>query len=361
MRNVILILTIVFSSALQAQTGEDPPEISSSEPLVVGTREAVPFAMRAGDEWTGMSIDLWNEIANEAGIEFRYVERDLDGLISGVETNDLDLAVSALTITEERERRVDFSHPYYASGLGIAVKSGAKDTPLVLVRALFSKQLLKTLGMIILVAFVVGALVWLFERRRNPDQFGGSAREGLWSGLWWSAVTMTTVGYGDKSPVTSGGRIIALVWMVAGLIAISTLTASMASALTLNELQGSIDGPEDLPGVTVGTVSGSTSNEWLTARAIRHRGFSRIEEALDELSAGELDAVVYDSPILRYMSRHRFEDLRVLDQNLGLQTYGIAFPSGSPLREPVNRKILELIEGEEFRAIRIRYLGDEEQ
>ena len=50
--------------------------------------------------------------------------------------------------------------------------------------------------------------VWLFERKANAEQFGGSPARGLGAAFWWSAVTMTTVGYGDKAPQTKGGRLV---------------------------------------------------------------------------------------------------------------------------------------------------------
>jgi polar amino acid transport system substrate-binding protein len=53
-------------------------------------------------------------------------------------------------------------------------------------------------------------LTWLFECKHNPQQFGEDATRGSWANLWWAAVTMTTVGYGDKALATVGGRIIAL-------------------------------------------------------------------------------------------------------------------------------------------------------
>ena len=75
---------------------------------------------------------------------------------------------------------------------------------------------------------VVGVVMWLGERRRNQAQFGGTAAHGIGAGLWWSAVTMTTVGYGDKAPVTILGRLLGLVWMFAAIIIISSFTAAIA-------------------------------------------------------------------------------------------------------------------------------------
>jgi ABC-type amino acid transport substrate-binding protein len=210
-----------------------------------------------------------------------------------------------------------------------------------------------------LVLFAIGLAVWWLERRRNPEQFGGSALQGVGSGFWWSAVTMTTVGYGDKAPATFGGRLVALVWMFASLILVSGFTAAIASALTLSGLEGSIRGPEDLPRVRVGSVADTTSADFLRRRGIRFIAHESPGEALSALSQGRLDAVVYDKPILRYLARTEIgPDIRMLPHTLDQQQYAIALPEGSPLREELNRALLAVIDGPDWRETLAAHLGE---
>ena len=77
-----------------------------------------------------------------------------------------------------------------------------------------------------LVAFVAALSVLNVER----GQPGGNI-ENLGDALWWAAETMTTVGYGDKYPVTAVGRIIAVGLMVCGIALLGTVTATLASWL----------------------------------------------------------------------------------------------------------------------------------
>ena len=86
--------------------------------------------------------------------------------------------------------------------------------------------------------------MWLFERKRNKEMFGQGIK-GLGAGFWWSAVTMTTVGYGDKAPVTAAGRTIGFIWMFAAILLISGLTASIASALTVSSLDSKIENADN--------------------------------------------------------------------------------------------------------------------
>ena len=113
---------------------------------------------------------------------------------------------------------------------------------------------------------------------------------------------MTTVGYGDKAPVTLGGRLVALVWMFASILLIAGFTASIASALTVRDSRASMHGPEDLPGLEVGTVPDSTSERVPRQPRIRRTLVRQsTEEALLRSSEDEVDAVVYDHPLLVYL------------------------------------------------------------
>jgi ABC-type amino acid transport substrate-binding protein len=328
--------------------------------LVVGTKEAAPFAVKTDQgNWTGISIELWQAIADELDIDYRLVEMDLDELIGGLEDGTLDASVSAITITAERESVIDFSHPYFASGLSIAVPVQGKGGLLHYVNRLFSLDLLKVLILLSFVLFVIGVVVWLFERKNNPEQFGGSAVQGIGAGFWWSAVTMTTVGYGDKAPATFAGRFIGLVWMFAGIIMISSFTAAITSELTVSQLGSSVGGPEDLPKVRVATVAGSTSELYLTDKRITSSTFNSVSECLNALKTGRTDAVVYDAPILRYLSNTEFKgDIAVLPSTFEQQYYGIALPPDSPIREKLNVALLEEISQPAWKSVLFTYLGD---
>ena len=87
--------------------------------------------------------------------------------------------------------------------------------------------------------------MWLLERKHNPH-FQGSRASGVSSGLWWAVVTMATVGYGDKVPRTGAGRLLAMLWMLASLIILTTVTAAITSSLTVGRLEAKVSGSEDL-------------------------------------------------------------------------------------------------------------------
>jgi len=77
----------------------------------------------------------------------------------------------------------------------------------------------------VVVTLLLGAwLVLLFE-----DKAKGSNIHDYPDALWWDIVTVTTVGYGDRFPVTKGGRVVAVILMLVGIGLIGVLTATVAS------------------------------------------------------------------------------------------------------------------------------------
>lgn len=97
--------------------------------LKVGTEPAFPpFEMQApdGKGLTGFDVDLFNAIGEEANLEIQFQSMPFDGLIPALQSRTIDAAISGMTITAERAQTVDFSRPYFQSGLAIAVRKDNK-------------------------------------------------------------------------------------------------------------------------------------------------------------------------------------------------------------------------------------------
>lgn len=335
------------------------PPGDSGKTLTVGTKVSPPFVMHdKSNGYTGLSIALWQRVAGKLGLKTRYVERDLAGLFTGLENGNLDVSVAALTVTEPREARVDFTYPFYSTGLAIAVPASQGGSVWSTLSRFFSWQFLTALAALAGVLLLVGVVVWAFERHRNAEEFGGGVLRGLGSGFWWAAVTMTTVGYGDKSPRTMAGRLVGLVWMFAAIIIISSFTAAIATSLTVDKLSTGIQGVHDLAHARVATVSGSAAAEALDDRGIGFRSMHSLDAALAALANGRVDAVVYDAPLLKYRIRNEFPNqVTVLDDTFERQDYAFALPQGSDLREPINRAILATLADTDWNRLVARFIG----
>lgn len=172
---------------------------------------------------------------------------------------------------------------------------------------------------------------------------------------------MTTVGYGDKAPVTLGGRLVALVWMFAAIVLISSFTATIATTLTISQLETTVQGPQDLPRVRVAALEHSVSAEYLRSRGIGFFPQEDLDTALAGVAAGQFDALVHDRPILQYLSSQNYpSQILVLPNIFERQDYGIALPEGSPLRSPINQHLLEIIAEDRWQEVLQRYLGERE-
>ena len=356
---LFLLLLCLAVSPLYAQDALPTLESTPKDTLLVGTKITAPFVMKHEDgHLYGLSLDLWSAMAEEADMPYKLIEYpDIVSLVSAVENGDINVAAAALSITEDRERRLDFTQPFYVAGLQIATRA-ENEGPLTTLKQFFSLQFWQAIGALVMVIFVFGFLMWLMERRRNAAQFGGGIR-GLGAGFWWSAVTMTTVGYGDKAPITWMGRLVAVVWMFLALIIFSGFTAAITSALTANALSSKIDGPEDLIKVRVGTVEGSNTEVYLHRRRVDPYRYATPSDALEALANEELDAVVYDGPILKYLihNNHR-GTLKLLPQQLQQFYYGIALPNGSALRDPLNVQVLEKTSSRLWKDWQFNYFGE---
>ncbi len=327
--------------------------------LQIGTKQIAPFAIKDNEgRWRGISIEFWKEIATELNVNYEFKETDLAGILAGVKNGSLDIGIAAISITPEREKILDFSHPYFTSGLGIAVSSSGQGSIIKVLTRYINTDFFILILILFSLTLVMGTLVWLLERNKNKEQFGGSWHKGIISGIWWSAVTLTTVGYGDKTPSTVAGRLVALLWMFSAIVLVSIFTASITSSLTVTELESSIKGPEDLIGAKVVTVAGSTSEKYLKEHQLVYKSVATASEGLREIALGKSEAMVYDAPVLQYLCKTEYNNkLSVLPNVFEKQYYGIVLPQNTALRKEINQAILKLLDKTESREIFNRYLG----
>ncbi len=358
---ILVLLLAPLGNARAETAAESEPRTpgAQSTELVVGTKDAAPFAMKAADgSWQGISIDLWRRIADENGWRYRFAEEQtVQDLIDGVAGGKLDVAVAALTVTAERERILDFTSAFYSTGLGIAVLEGGPPSWRPVINALTSFGFAQAVLALIALALAVGLIVWFFERRHN-EEFGGTVARGLSSSVWWTTVAMTQRGIGNFGPRTMPGRAIAMLWMVGSIIAIAVFTAGITSALTVRKLQGTVQGVTDLSEVRVGTVAGTSGEASLAQLRVRAQGFATAKEGLLALRAGEIDAFVYDKPLLAWTINHEFRNsIQLLDAIFDPQNYAFAVPPNSSLRKPIGIAVLEAQRTRWWDDTIFRYLG----
>lgn len=347
----LLAVSLLVSAVSFARTDSGNEDLAQ---LTIAAMEFPPFAMKSADgEWRGLSFDLLDRISAQLGRDYHVREyTDITALLAAISAGEVDLT-PVLAAREEVETVLDLSQPYYRSGFAIA--ASADDVGrgwLGFFRALEVRQFFTVVGGLTLLWFLAGACIWLLERRRNGRMFGGGPVKGLGQGIWWAAVTMTTVGYGDKAPVTPGGRMIAIIWMFASIVLVSTFTASISASLTAEKLIGKVRGVQDLPRVRVGTMGKSSAVDWLRGRGVSALEFATPRQGLQAVADGTVDAFVFDDAVLRNIAATEFPgQVYVLPESFEHYFVSMGLQNRSQLTESINRAILRTMATDDWNGL----------
>ena len=347
MRLFLLVLCTLVSTAAGAQ-----------EALRVGLVERPPFAMK--DEalgWSGLAVDLFRQIAEEDGLRYAIVELDGDPA-EAVAAGRVDVALPV--DAAPAGGGLVYTQPFYTSTLGLASSRGVNL--LSIADNVVSWQFLRVVLFLAAMLLVVGTIMWLVERRSNEEMFPEGTAPGVGAGFWWAGVTMTTIGYGDKTPVTLAGRVIALLWMLMAMIVTAALTATLVSAVGLGSSTTLAD---ELEGKTVGVIEGSTSKRYLEARDVRSRTFESATQGLEAIGNGT-DAFLGDEPLVRH-TVNQSSTLSFDVKGSTIDPHYIAFAvsenvraDGEPLVKRLDRAILKRLPTPAWWELTQRYVpGDD--
>ena len=316
-----------------------------SSTINVGVKPVEPFAFDEDGTLSGFSVELWKKISEECNLvsEFTPVSTVPD-LLSGIESGSFQVGIGAISITADRERRLDFSHPFFESGLQVMVVADSKGNGgLGAFGALFSNQMLKVVSVIFIAVLLVSNILWIVERRINPDSFPSGYRHGIIESIWWAISTLISGGCENKAPVGITGRLVAVTWMLGGIALTSFITATLASAMTVSNLSGGINGLSDLRGALIGTVVGSSAEAFLKKSGHKVQTFANLNEASDALVKNNVKGVVYDSPMLHYYATNNSAmGLTVVGPVFENQDYAFVFKLGNPLRKEINAALVKL-------------------
>ncbi|WP_321371693.1 glutamine ABC transporter substrate-binding protein [uncultured Desulfuromusa sp.] len=201
-------------------------------------------------EFTGFDVQLWDAIAKDLGLDYKWQTMDFNGLIPALQSKSIDAAIAGMTIKSAREEVVDFSYPYYDAGLVILVKA-------------------------------------------------------------------------DNNNIKSIG---------------------------------------DLKGKKVATKLATTSVDFLKSKGVTDlKLLPNTDNLFMELLIGGVDAVLFDSPPLMYYAKNQGQGkVKVVGPLYQGQSYGIAFPQGSTLREKVSITLLKFKENGTYDTLYKRWFGTSE-
>jgi hypothetical protein len=141
---------------------------------------------------------------------------------------------------------------------GFVVVTRSNDAPIVMYliagKLVISPHFVNFFCSLFFFILVVGHVIWIMERWTNAEIFRPWYGEGVMDGLWWAIVTQTTVGYGDKAPLTGLGMSFAVVWMLFGLIMFGVFSGQVTSFIEEEQALNNLAGAADLAGLMVGVL-----------------------------------------------------------------------------------------------------------
>ncbi|CAH0599387.1 unnamed protein product [Chrysodeixis includens] len=242
----------------------------------IGTAPAVPWTLPKLDPQTGQQmfdedgqpmyegycIDLIARLSETMSFDYEIVSprsggfgRKLpngswDGVVGDLMRGETDIAISALTMTAEREEVIDFVAPYFEqTGILIVIRKPIRKTSLFK----FMTVLRTEVWLSIVAALVLtGFMIWLLDKyspysaRNNPDAYPYPCREfTLKESFWFALTSFTPQGGGEAPKALSGRTLVAAYWLFVVLM-LATFTANLAAFLTVERMQTPVSSLEQL-------------------------------------------------------------------------------------------------------------------
>ena len=351
-----LVLVLGWPGSSRAQNAA--PE------LRVATFVLPPFVMQRGDQLTGFSIDLWEEIAKRLNVRTSYkIVPDTGSCIELVRANNADIGVSGIFFTTERDKVVDYAYPILEVGLQVMVRDEGRKAQLRPMEDLFALMFSRLAALWLVAALVIivvpAHVVWLLDRG-NEDGVSPSKNyfPGIFHSLFWAGTVLASQGM--LMPKQWLARAFGLLWIFVGVVFVALFTAQLTALLTVEQIRGAINGPGDLPEKRVGTLPTSTAAIYLRKIGADVQEFVTTDAMYQALLDGTVDAVVLGSASLNYFATHEgLGRVKMVGAEFDKNDVGFVVQLDSPLRKRVSNQLLVLHEDGSYRRIYAKWFGGE--
>lgn len=347
--------------ALARRAGSATAGGASGESLTVVTRSLDPFVRHEDGNYTGFSVELWRRVAQRLGVDYEVVQVNSQAKqIDDVQRGAADVALGGLNITSSRAGDLALSQPTFDSGLQIMVegeRTGIAGTLAQIVSSQLVSWIIWFAVIFGLILLIVGHIIWLFERDRNDD-IPRSYLRGIPESIWWAVVAITPFGAGNNTPSRNWARVFTVAWILTGYFLLAYFTASITSTMAVDEIRGDINGPQDLAGRSVAAVADTPGADYLSDRGVGPVLYDTVDETYEALRAGDVDAIVYDAPVLQhYASRSGGGELVVTGAVFQEFSYGFGAAHDGNLRDQIDVALLELVEAGVYDALYQQWFG----
>ncbi|XP_040995727.1 glutamate receptor 2.3-like [Juglans microcarpa x Juglans regia] len=312
---------------------------------------------------TGYCIDIFNAVMESLPYTVRYEFIPFakpDGRIAGTYNDLFDAVVGDTTIIANRSKYVDFTLPYTESGVSMIVplRDSRRRNAWIFLKPLSWDLWITSFCFFVFIGFVV----WLLEHRVSDD-FRGPPSHQIGTSLWYAFSTMV---FAQREIVISNcTRFVVIIWVFVVLILTQSYTASLASLLTVQQLQPTVTDVNKLikNGEKVGYhrdsfVSGILKEmKFKESQLKEYESNERCDELLSKGSAnGGIAAAFDETPYMKLFLRQYCSKYTMAASIYKTDGFGFVFPIGSPLVTDISRAILKVTEGEKMKEIESAWL-----
>ncbi|EBB8605139.1 transporter substrate-binding domain-containing protein [Salmonella enterica] len=335
--------------------------LSSDITLKVGIYASQPFVMHSGKGINGLAVELWEGFAEQQHIRFRYQEYPtVSALLDAVHREEVDVAVSNVTLTEERAARMAFTFPWYDSGLRIMVSGEKGGDPWRTFWSGMTDAGHVEVYLLIVAGILVGTVLLTVLDRKLDDTFPVSWFDGLAEDFYHVMSIFTTGRTTHKLLFGSAGKIIAGIWMVCGVTVVAYITSSITSTMTASNLQSIIRGPSDLRGDITGVRTGSEAEKYLRRNGMEPVEYEHLYDAVAALRSGKIQAIVADAPTLEYyVKENPMAGMKLVGNTFYPEKFGFALPLDSQYTHHLSKWLIGLHQSGELNRLREKYFGRE--
>jgi ABC-type amino acid transport substrate-binding protein len=356
----ILLAILVALASAGPTAAQEPAEAPRT--VRVGVYVSPPFVMDKAGGYTGMAIELWEAISRPLNLQSDYTPLpSFRALVDAAAVNEIDVAVTNLTITRSRALKVDFTQPWFDAGLRIMIDEERRTSFADVVRGLADSGHLRAYAWLIAVIVAATILLTFFDRRFDKD-FPRRWREGF-ADSFYSVMSIATSG---KSPARKNlfgwvGRLWQGLWLACGVAVLAYVTSTVTSVMTTLSITSEINSVADLPGKRVGVLGESLAEDFVEEEALERRAYRTLDAMVAGLLRGEIDAIVGDAPVLEYYEHtHPEHPLKVTGAIFEPDKYGFGFALDSQLARDVTLELLRAHEADLVQELDEKYFGEEE-
>jgi polar amino acid transport system substrate-binding protein len=302
-------------------------------------------------EWKGVAIDLWEEIAKNLGLKFQYVECIQEHINEQVMSGEIDIMPVAAQSSSFLGKLV-YTQPYvYSHGSAVISHLSLASSIESIIKHLSESGMFVIILSMFLTMFVISMILLHFESRKESGHFEGPPVQRFASALWFTAVTMTSVGYGDSSRLSAVGRMITFIWMLLGILFVALFTGSVVSSITTADLSSNLVRIDDLSHYRCGAFAGTKMLRVLTARGIPTKNYPSMEEGFAGLARGQISAFACDAISANYIMNQDYQgQFKLCVMPSVPLIYGFAFKKGDPDFERIDNELIKIVVADDWRS-----------